>query len=87
MGPQIASGRPWAAGGYTRFTASVLSENVQMLDVFRHSGFPYRFVPEGDLIRAEIDIRDYPGPPSWLAGATGAAGRKPVTSPPAPTPG
>jgi GNAT superfamily N-acetyltransferase len=42
---------------FETFTAVVLSDNIDMLDVFRHSGFPLRAVLEGDVTRVTMDIR------------------------------
>lgn len=39
------------------FTAMVLSDNIDMLDVFRHGGFPLRMVAEGGVTRVVMDIR------------------------------
>jgi GNAT superfamily N-acetyltransferase len=53
--------------GFETFTAVVLSDNIDMLDVFRHSGFPLRMVIEGDVTRVVMDIRTAaatPPPPS-----------------------
>lgn len=45
------------AHSFQTFTAAVLSDNVDMLDVFRHSGFPLRMVGEGGVTRVLMDIR------------------------------
>lgn len=75
------------ADRYDRFTAWMLAENQPMRDVFRHSGFPYRFASEGELVRVELDIREPPAPPPWCRpvgeGTEGPASTRPT----APLPG
>lgn len=38
------------------FTAVVLTENRDMLDVFEHSGYPQQYTSDGDEIRVTLDI-------------------------------
>jgi GNAT superfamily N-acetyltransferase len=45
------------AHGFETFTAMVLSDNIEMLDVFRHSGFPVRTSLNGDVTKVSMDIR------------------------------
>lgn len=42
--------------GYHRFTATVLSENTEMLDVFRHSGFPMTTAFEAGVTRVSMEL-------------------------------
>jgi GNAT superfamily N-acetyltransferase len=54
--------------GFESLTAVVLSENYDMLDVFRHSGLPQRMVTESDVTRVTMDIRPKATPPSPTPG-------------------
>ncbi len=38
------------------FTAVVLTENRDMLDVFEHSGYPQQYTSDGDEMRVTLDI-------------------------------
>ena len=42
--------------GYTRFTALVLIENSEMMEVFRNAGYPLNSELRGDTIHVELDI-------------------------------
>lgn len=37
------------ANGYDEFSATLLAENIEMMDVFRHSGFPMTAVVQGGV--------------------------------------
>lgn len=44
------------ANGYEEFTATLLAENVDMMDVFRHSGFPLKAVVHGGVEAVRMRI-------------------------------
>jgi len=61
------------AKGFTEFTALVLAENRQMLEVFRNSGYPVRIAYNGNILDVHVSLtpEEAGAPPVAVGRASG----------------